>query len=1190
LDIAHLTKIGPLKKNWGKKKKKKKKKKAMSVVVVGIQFEKGEETRREEIKVPIEGQDWHQFVETIERVCGVCNVCKVTTESGGEIDEILLLRDGDRVLVHAECSAVKVVAAPAKKKTKKRKNRKKRRRKKKKNEESENNSNIASDDDEDEDDEEEDEEEEEEEENDDEEEEDDDNEKKKVENQNIACQAKLMCVELDNFKELIRAASNRQVLNENAVARRFTESLRQLVFSYGRLETLALKAGTFKAKLVPVRDAIVELAQQCKRSFAVRWLDRGEALCKQIDACTGRLNEVHVCGGASGEQHDDQDIAASSIAQDGASKLLLLLSSRFSSIRRLYDEAATTPRSSSSSSDAPAMAPPPTLSTVMARTKKQRRSTGSVGDASDDSTDDSSTSSVSSSSSSCAPPAPQQQQSFDALDQNRMRALLASMVEKYSVDGDGGHRVEHDLMCCGSLPELSKLGVKVLQSLASMTNIDAWDANKTVSSHNSPSLRLHRSNSFVFSSPLTSRKSRGTPSQKVAASRTFDRWSEIVHDLMSTGIGEVSVALDASSATQPSIKRIVEGAAALVALAHKTVRASSRGLGDSSINPLAAVAERTVDTLAAIRDGLTVLRIGETASQAIFNDALGPRRSLVASQLRKRLLSTAHAFRALAVRTLAAVNSGDGADAATSQQALEVVVNARGLAYAVRSFAVTAYTLCSVLGTSRDSEQVMLAAAAAAAAAAASSSSSVDVPATLLASAAVDGGGGDGSVVTTADWRNFWTEPGGKKGKFLWEVPEKKGADMKKASLNALVQTLTSDKVYSQDFTKAFLRTYQSFATPRLLIAKLAERFNVPPKTLPDSRVQAIRLRIVVALKHWVETQFFDFDDDTIAELRKLIARIDVTASALAKSLHELVEASLDERMKAISEPLQPPPSDLEAATSTDNSPMLLFLEMSDEEIARQLTIIAFAAFRAIEPAELLARCWDRPELEHRSPNVHACLRRARSVKQWMCSVVVSQQKPDDRLRALKKLLNIADLLRAANDFETLSCVIDALRTPAIQQCRMSLDSADAKLFQSLSAHEKLLSPASSYKTYCAVIAKRPVPALPCLRAELSLLAELDTSTPDRFDGGLINFKKLRDTCTILDTLQDLQCSPYSYPVVEPIFTFLSALPFFDEPELNALAQFRVGGASSSSSQVPPLSSSSSSSNMSSSSGSTTPR
>lgn len=75
------------------------------------------------------------------------------------------------------------------------------------------------------------------------------------------------------------------------------------------------------------------------------------------------------------------------------------------------------------------------------------------------------------------------------------------------------------------------------------------------------------------------------------------------------------------------------------------------------------------------------------------------------------------------------------------------------------------------------------------------------------------------------------------------------GATIKAASVNQLILKLTSTET-DLDFLKTFLMTYQSFIRPARLLAKLMERFEIPPSVvISPADIVKIKSRCVNVLK-----------------------------------------------------------------------------------------------------------------------------------------------------------------------------------------------------------------------------------------------------------------------------------------------------------------------------------------------------
>lgn len=99
---------------------------------------------------------------------------------------------------------------------------------------------------------------------------------------------------------------------------------------------------------------------------------------------------------------------------------------------------------------------------------------------------------------------------------------------------------------------------------------------------------------------------------------------------------------------------------------------------------------------------------------------------------------------------------------------------------------------------------------------------------------------------------------------------------VKAATLNKLIQKLTSDKDSDVKFQKQFLCTYRSFVTPQELFAVLVQRYNVRIPKLPRGvsleefqlkYVKPIQVRVANVIKNWLDTSYFDID-------RKLLAQV----------------------------------------------------------------------------------------------------------------------------------------------------------------------------------------------------------------------------------------------------------------------------------------------------------------------------
>ncbi|MGP6532154.1 hypothetical protein, partial [Klebsiella pneumoniae] len=94
---------------------------------------------------------------------------------------------------------------------------------------------------------------------------------------------------------------------------------------------------------------------------------------------------------------------------------------------------------------------------------------------------------------------------------------------------------------------------------------------------------------------------------------------------------------------------------------------------------------------------------------------------------------------------------------------------------------------------------------------------------------------------------------------------------VKGATLEALMARLTMHNSFDASFNNTFLMTYRSFTTTRTLLDLLAQRFRIlPPRDLTKEELAMwtekkqipIRLRVFNVLKSWLESHFYEGEDD----------------------------------------------------------------------------------------------------------------------------------------------------------------------------------------------------------------------------------------------------------------------------------------------------------------------------------------
>lgn len=387
---------------------------------------------------------------------------------------------------------------------------------------------------------------------------------------------------------------------------------------------------------------------------------------------------------------------------------------------------------------------------------------------------------------------------------------------------------------------------------------------------------------------------------------------------------------------------------------------------------------------------------------------------------------------------------------------------------------------------------------------------------------------------------NLWDEP-----LDILEVTGNSKDDIKLGSFNQLVTKLTSDTSYDNKFLKTFITTYQSFTEPWTLLEKLKQRYQVPD-TIEKGKCLAIQLRVSIVLKHWVENQLDDFDEDLILNLRDFIRSLSNQEGLkkVADTLHNYLLDQIDKRVARTILWFQPP----EKVEIPEEGLCLsdLFMELPTVQIAEQLTLIDFEIFKNIEPTELLNQSWNKNSLKHRSPNILAMINRSTRLSHWVALMILSQDDLTVRAKMFEKMIDIANHLLKLNNFNTLMGVIAGLNMSSVHRLKATIKKVEKSKLDIWKKLEKTMDPEGSFANYRKQIAAAGAPSLPYLGVHLTDYVFIEDGNPGTINN-MINWKKRDLLIETIMKLQQYQTTSYNIEVVEPIYTFLREFPFLDD-------------------------------------------
>lgn len=318
------------------------------------------------------------------------------------------------------------------------------------------------------------------------------------------------------------------------------------------------------------------------------------------------------------------------------------------------------------------------------------------------------------------------------------------------------------------------------------------------------------------------------------------------------------------------------------------------------------------------------------------------------------------------------------------------------------------------------------------------------------------------------------------------------------------------------------------------------ERYHVPapPDTTDignfvENVQRPIQLRVCNVLKKTIDLNFSDFDNALLQEMNQFLETVLIPSNNAG--LAQKIQKTLLKNMTANSKPKvnpsiifdrSPPTSRIGNIASPQEAPKAL-IDYDELEIARQLTILEYETYHAIEPTELLNQAWCKPKLMHRSPNILKMIARFNGISSWVTGVIIEPEEIKQRVKVFKKVVNVGRHLLDLNSFNALMALIAGWNNSAILRLKHTKKELTKKTQDEITQLESLMSSEGSYKRYRAYLHTANPPQIPYIGIYLSDLTFIEEGNDDTIKG-LVNFEKMRMLCNVILELQQYQQQPYN--------------------------------------------------------------
>nr|XP_045229909.1 rap guanine nucleotide exchange factor 1 isoform X5 [Macaca fascicularis] len=343
-----------------------------------------------------------------------------------------------------------------------------------------------------------------------------------------------------------------------------------------------------------------------------------------------------------------------------------------------------------------------------------------------------------------------------------------------------------------------------------------------------------------------------------------------------------------------------------------------------------------------------------------------------------------------------------------------------------------------------------------------------------------------------------------------------------------LVHATETDRKDLVLYCEAFLTTYRTFISPEELIKKLQYRYEKFSPFADTFKKRVSKNTFFVLVRVVDELCLVELTEEILKLLMELVFRLVCNGElSLARVLRKNILDKVDQKKLlrcAISgQPL--------AARGVAARPGTLH-DFHSHEIAEQLTLLDAELFYKIEIPEVLL--WAKEQNEEKSPNLTQFTEHFNNMSYWVRSIIMLQEKAQDRERLLLKFIKIMKHLRKLNNFNSYLAILSALDSAPIRRLEWQKQTSEG-----LAEYCTLIDSSSSFRAYRAALSEVEPPCIPYLGLILQDLTFVHLGNPDYIDGK-VNFSKRWQQFNILDSMRCFQQAHYDIRRNDDIINFFN--------------------------------------------------